>query len=369
MNKEIPLFKVRNEASVVDRVTKVLNSGFTGQGPVVEELELKLWNILGSPARPLTVNSCTSAIDLAMHSIGVGPGDEVISTPFTCVATQVSAIHRMARIRWADIDPLTGCIDPKSVEKLINRNTKAIIAVDWAGRACDYKSLREIGDKYEMPIIEDAAHCWDTRTKEGYSINTHGGDYVCYSFQSIKFVTGAGDGGLLLVQPEEYEQCLLWKWYGMDRRTSNQMRCLAPLKSIGFKYHMNDVSAACVLGNLENAELVVMSHRTNAAMYDVAFNDLTSVTCPPADTGCSYWLYSLLVEKGTKEQFMEHLAARGIASSPVHHRNDMYEATAQFREGPLPGLDSFSAKQVSIPVGYYLSPEDKERIIDAVRSY
>lgn len=365
----IELFKVRNESSVVERVTKVLQSGFTGQGPVNEEVELKLWDMLASPARPLTVNSCTSAIDLALHLIGVGPGDQVISTPFTCMATQVGAYHRGTRLRWPDIDPLTGCIDPTSIEKLITPFTKAIIAVDWAGRSCDYKALREIGDEYEIPIIEDAAHCWDTRTKEGFPISTHGGDYVCYSFQSIKFVTGAGDGGLLLVQPEEYEQALLLKWYGMDRRTKNEMRCLAPLKSLGFKYHMNDVSSACLLGNLENSIETVNKHRTNAAKYDEAFKDLTSITCPPEDTGCSYWLYSLLVERGTKEQFMEHLASRGVASSPVHHRNDLYEVTAQFREGPLPGLDNFSRKQVSIPVGYWLSEDDVQTVIDAVRSY
>lgn len=365
----IPLFQVRMDDKAKEFVGNVLDSGYIGQGEMADLFESGLQGHMQAHQKPLTVNSCTSAIDLALHLAGVGLGDEVISTPMSCYASQVHVQHRQARLKWADVNPLTGCIDPDSVEKLINRNTKAIIAVDWAGRACDYYKLRMISMAYEIPIIEDAAHCWDVKTKEGYPITTDGGDYVCYSFQAIKHLT-TGDGGALLVySEEEYERALRLRWYGMDRRGGKSFRCTQPVLEPGFKYHMNDIAAAIGIANLKDVDLAVMSHRVNAAMYDVAFKGLDSITIPPPDTGCSYWLYSLLVEKGTKEQFMEHLAARGIASSPVHHRNDLYEATAQFREGPLPGLDSFSAKQVSIPVGWYLTEQDKERIIDAVRSY
>jgi len=111
----IPLFKVGMSEVVTDKVTEVLKSGFIGQGPVVEEFEDELWKVLGSKTRPVTVNSCTAAIDLSLDIIGIKPGDEVIATPQTCFASNVGAIHRGAKIRWADIDPLTGLIDPESV--------------------------------------------------------------------------------------------------------------------------------------------------------------------------------------------------------------------------------------------------------------
>ena len=153
----IPLFKVAMTDSAVDDVATVLRSGFIGQGPVVEKFEDELWKWLGCKTRPVTVNSCTAAIDLALDIINIKPGDEVIATPQTCFASNVGAIHRGARLRWADIDPLTGLIDPESVKKLVNSKTKAILAVNWAGKFCDYKALKATG----VPVIEDAAHCWD----------------------------------------------------------------------------------------------------------------------------------------------------------------------------------------------------------------
>ena len=153
----IPLFKVKMSDRASDNVAKVLESGFIGQGPVVEEFENKLWGVLKSKTRPVTVNSCTSAIDLALELIGVGPYDEVISSPQTCFASNVGALHRGARIRWADIDPATGLMDPSSVAKLITPKTKAIIAVNWAGKFCDYAALK----LFNVPVIEDAAHTWD----------------------------------------------------------------------------------------------------------------------------------------------------------------------------------------------------------------
>ena len=194
----IQLFKVRMSPRAKDAVGQVLDSGYIGQGSKVDEFEKLLQEELNSEVTPVTVNSCTSAIDLALDLIGVGPDDEVISTPQTCFASQVGAMHRHATIKWADIDPITGCINPKSVEKLISNKTKAIIAVNWAGRLCDYKSLKGHG----IPVIEDAAHTWDV-TNNQYVWWLERGDYICYSFQAIKFLT-TGDGGLL-IPPKDKE--------------------------------------------------------------------------------------------------------------------------------------------------------------------
>ena len=201
----IPLFKVRMAGDVDKDLSAILHSGFIGQGPKVEEFEDLLQKELNSNVRPITVNSCTSAIDLALHLIGVGPGDEVISTPQTCFASQVGSIHRGAKIRWADIDPITGLIDPESVSSLVNEKTKAIICVNWAGRICDYSKLKAFG----VPVVEDAAHTWDSFLQE----SVERGDYICYSFQAIKYLT-TGDGGILLCPPEKQEEARILRWYG-----------------------------------------------------------------------------------------------------------------------------------------------------------
>src|SRR3990170_2900817 len=123
-------------------VQRVLESGYIGQGPKVEEFEQAFARALDAPFVPLSLNSGTSALDLALHLIGVGPGDEVISTPMTCTATNGVIVNRGAKIVWADVDPFTGLISPGDVGRLVSRRTKAIMAVDWGGKPCDYEALK-----------------------------------------------------------------------------------------------------------------------------------------------------------------------------------------------------------------------------------
>jgi dTDP-4-amino-4,6-dideoxygalactose transaminase len=356
----IPLFKVRMSPDAGEAVRQVLDSGFIGQGPKVEKFEDLLWEELGGATRPITVNSCTSAIDLALQLCEVGLGDEVISTPQTCFASQVGAIHRGATLRWADIDPESGLISPQSVEALITPKTKAIIAVDWAGKLCDYVALKQFG----APVIEDAAHCWDAFIQRPVAR----GDYICYSFQAIKFLTSS-DGGLLIAPSETEDRARLLRWYGLDRTKNQSFRCTQNITEAGFKYHMNDVCASIGIANIAVARASVKSHQANAKIYCSELNGLRSIKVPAFDPLCSYWLYSLLVTKGTKEEFMQFLADRNIASSPVHYRNDLYDCTMQFQENDLPGVTAFHKQQVSVPVGWWLSPMDVEYIVAEIKKY
>jgi dTDP-4-amino-4,6-dideoxygalactose transaminase len=361
----IPLFKVAmSTENACDAVNKVLASGYIGQGPVVDEFEKELQKELGTKLTPITVNSCTSAIDLSLRLIGVEPGDTVISSPMSCFASSSPILAQHANILWADIDPLTGLMDPKSVEKLITPEVKAIVAVNWAGRLCDYAALKSFG----VPVIEDAAHTWDTFWDEATRASTERGDFICYSLQAIKFLT-SGDGGLIVTDNEEWhEKAILTRWYGLDRTKSESFRCTQSIKYPGHKYHMNDISASIGLSNIQYANLNVLSHRENAKVLCDGISN-PNLTVPPFDPTCSYWLFSVLVEKGTKEDFVSYLKDNGIAASPVHHRNDFFECTQPFANPNLPGVDNFAGKQVSIPVGWWLSTTSLEYIINVCNNY
>ena len=357
----IPLFKVGMNDIAAERVATVLKSGFIGQGPVVEEFENELWRALRTKTRPVTVNSCTAAIDLALDIIGIKPGgyDEVIATPQTCFASNVGAIHRGARIRWADIDPITGLIDPKSVQKLVNRNTKAILAVNWAGKLCDYKELKAFG----VPVIEDAAHTWDT-----FGVgDAERGDYICYSFQAIKFLT-TGDGGILVCPPDKENEARTLRWYGLDRTKNESFRCTQDITKVGFKYHMNDINAVIGLANLGRADFSVLCSRRNSKEYINNVNN-PLLTLPEWDETCSYWLFSMHVKAGLKPHFTEYLEKNGIMSSPVHFRNDLYSSISKFKEQDLPGVTSFTETQICIPNGWWLTVTDVERIIKVLNEY
>lgn len=354
----IPLFKVGMAEDASSRVSKVLSSGFIGQGPVVEEFEDLLKKELKTDTRPVTVNSCTSAIDLALELIGVGSDDEVIATPQTCFASNVHIIHRKARIRWADIDPITGLIDPKSVENLITSKTKAIVAVNWAGKFADYTALK----KFNVPVIEDAAHTWDTFLEE----KVERGDYICYSFQAIKFLT-TSDGGILICPKEKEAEARVLRWYGLDRTKNESFRCTQNITKVGFKYHMNDVCASIGISNIPTARNSVNASRSNAK-YIIENVSNKNLIMPYWDTTCSYWLFSMHC-LDNKNKFIDYLNMHGIGNSPVHYRNDLYDSTIKFKEKDLPGVTSFDKTQICIPNGWWVDQQQLKHIVEVLNSY
>lgn len=354
----VPLFKVRMAPEAAPAVASVLASGYIGQGPRCEEFERAFGAYIGAPEPVLLLNSCTSAIDLALHLSGVGPGDEVISTPITCTATNSPPALRGARLVWADVDPTTGNIDPADVARKITDRTKAIIAVNWGGRRCDYDTLLDISlEPRTIPVIEDAAH-------GPYPLDYPHGDYICYSFQAIKHLT-TGDGGALFTPIYQYQRAKLLRWYGLDRESSADFRCAQNIQEVGYKYQSNDIAAAIGLANLPGMAAAVARHQANAKYYAHWLRDLPGIAVPPFDPASSYWLFTLLVED--RASFMAYLGERGIATSQVHARNDRHDAfRAASSGGSLPGVDAFDARQVAIPVGWWVSDQQREYVATVV---
>lgn len=357
----IGLFKVRVSTLAAESVRHVLESGYLSQGPKVDLFEELLQKELNLDMRPVTVNSCTSALDLSLELCGVDVGDEVISTPQTCFASQIGILHRKAKIRWADIDATTGLIDPNSVEKLITKKTKAIMAVNWAGKLCDYKRLKQFG----IPVIEDAAHTWDVFTKIPRKDR---GDYICYSFQAIKFLT-SGDGGLIVCPNEEKDhEARLLRWFGLDRTKNESFRCTQNITKPGFKYHLNDISAAIGICNIPEARISVQEARKNSQFLIENIKN-KDIFIDDWDPNSSYWLLSIHVLNGRKKEFEKYMAANNIVVSPVHLRNDLYDSTIMFKENELPGVDSFDQTQVCIPNGWWLSSDELNYIKETINRF
>lgn len=359
----IPLFKVFMHPDAKDLVSEVLDSGYIGQGPKVEEFEAALQQFLQTEDPPLSVNSGTSALDLAYHLAGVGPGTEVISTAQTCTATNGALALRGARIIWADVDPLTGLIDYRDVANKVSPRTVAIVAVDWGGKPCEYAYLRGYG----VPVIEDAAHAFGAYYR-GKPIAQSGGDYVMWSFQAIKHLT-TGDGGALMTPSHQLERGRLLRWFGLDRRSGESFRCAQTITELGYKYQMNDIAAAIGLANMQAAEWIVEKHRMHAANYSVLLGSLQKIKAPRYDEESAWWLYTLIMpSEKARDAFIGYMAEKDITVSPVHARNDKHPPL-RFPSGKLPGLDYFSSRECAIPVGWWLSSNDVDYIANAVWEY
>jgi dTDP-4-amino-4,6-dideoxygalactose transaminase len=352
--------------SVIEPIKATLLSGYIGQGPKVDEFEKALVPWVGHP-NVLTLNSGTSALYLALKLAGVGPGDEVVSTPMTCLASNTPIVDHKARIVWADIDPWTGNIDPLDVERKITPSTKAVIAVHWGGYPCELDELLRVTRKYGIPLIEDAAHAFGAKYK-GRLIGSVS-PLSCFSFQAIKHLATIDGGALVVGSNNDYRRGKLLRWYGIDRETPRRdLRCESDVIEAGGKLHMNDVNATVGLEQLKYVESVLNAHRGNAAFYDIALEGLRRVKklrYQPDRVG-SYWLYTIRVDD--QDGFYDFMAKRGVMVSKVHVRNDIHTCFKEFRRN-LPGVDEFSSREMSIPVGWWVTNVDREMVMQAIREW
>lgn len=364
----IPLFKVHMCAEAIKESARVLDCGFIGQGPEVEKFESALRSWLSVP-HILTLNSGTSALHLALRLAGVEHGSEVISTPMTCMATNVPVLANGARLVWADINPRTGNICPESVAKRITSKTKAILCVDWAGYPCELAELRALADQHGIRLIEDGAHAFGA-LYQGAKVGAHS-HFTTFSFQAIKHLTTVDGGALVCNDAEDHRRGKLLRWYGIDRDTPRKdFRCEEDVAEYGYKFHMNDVAAAIGVEQLKRVDDILAAHRNNARQYREAFADIKdkglSLLDYKADRESAYWLFTILVPD--RDAFMSAMQLAGVTVSQVHARNDKHTVFQEF-QAELPGVDEFSTHQVCLPVGWWLSQEDVNRVIHAVREF
>lgn len=361
----IPLFKVHMPETVLGPLKSTVMSGFIGEGPRVKEFEALLGERFGNP-RVLTLNSCTSAIQLALRLAGVGPGDEVITTAMTCTATNEPILAAGARIVWADIDPATGNISPESVASKITEYTKAVIVVHWGGLPVDLDAVHAVVAGRGIKVIEDAAHATGAEY-HGRPIGSHS-DFVCFSFQAIKHITTADGGALFCRSEEDYRRGKLLRWYGIDRdQPRADFRCESDIVEWGYKFHMNDVAATFGIAQMPHLDGILEQRRALAAFYDRELSGVPGVRlCRwPADSSSAFWLYTLFVDR--RAEFMAAMADRGVSVSQVHARNDRH---TMFRDSlsPLPGVEAFTRDMVCIPIGFWVGENERRHIVDSIRA-
>ena len=348
----------------------VLHSGYIGQGPQVDRFEQALCDKFDFP-NVLTVNSGTSALQLALRLAGVGPGDEVITTPQTCSATNLPILATGATPVWADIDPFTGNISPNSVARMVSSKTKAVMGVAWGGLPVDFEEIRWRIPKH-IALIEDAAHALGARRGGKYLGADGTADYTCFSFQAIKHLTTVDGGALVCKDPERHEKGKLLRWYGIDRNENGRtdLRCENDISDWGYKFHMNDVAATIGLANLEHIDMILARHCKNAQFYDA---NLTEPFLPCGQgqrANSANWLYTMrLPTRALRDEFMKHAADNGVHVSKVHARNDFHSCLAHARSDDLSGVEEFESTQVSIPVHWALAEEERDKVLDTCLSF
>lgn len=350
-------------SKAIEYVTDTLSGRWIGQGPKVDLFESKFKDKFGGNKKAISVNSGTSALHLAYILCDIKPGDEVIVPLFTCTATNIPLLHMGAKIRFADVDIDTLNMDLNHVESLVNEKTKAIVPVHYGGLCNDMDRLNQIASKYNIPIIQDAAHSIGT-TYKGKHLSELS-DYVMYSFQAIKHFT-TGDGGMLLVNEDLEDKAKRVRWFGIDRKAKQNGIWENDITEVGYKYQMSDIAAAIGLAGLEELDGALDKRKQLFNHYCDKLNtvDVDIVGSHRKDEHGA-WLFTICVEN--RYGLQTKLSENKIESNQMHFRNDRYTIFKEFVKGlEFPNMDQIDDNYLVLPLHHKMSFEDVERVCDTI---
>lgn len=363
-------------AEEIAEVIATLESGWLSTGPRVRRFEAEFAAYVGA-AHAVALNSCTAGLHLALLAAGVGPGDEVITTPLTFCATANVIVHAGATPVFADVDPRTGTLAPAAVEAALSPRTRAVIPVHYGGMPADVLAIRAITQPQGIVMIEDAAHCIEGIAR-GRKVGAIG-DFTCFSFYATKNIT-TGEGGMLTTASAEAAEWIRTaSLHGMTRPAWTRHQIGRPARYDvvlpGFKYNMTDLQAAMGLHQLAQIEVNYARRAAIARAYDEAFADLPlgRFAPPPAGSRHAHHLYMVLVDGRagiTRDEAAERLAEAGVSTS-VHfhplHLHSYYRDRFGYSRGAFPVAEQLADTVLSLPLSPALSDAQVDHVISVVR--
>jgi dTDP-4-amino-4,6-dideoxygalactose transaminase len=359
----------------IDEVVDTLRSDWITTGPKVKRFEDEFASYLGAPAA-LAVSSATAAMQVGLAALGVGPGDEVITTPMTFCSTVHVIEHLGARPVLVDVEGDTLCLDPHKVSAAINQRTKGLLPVHLYGHPCDMDALTTIADEHGLFVLEDAAHALPSRYK-GKTIGTIG-TATAFSFYATKNMTTA-EGGMLTAERELVEKARTWSLHGMSRdaykRYSGEGSWFYEVVLPGFKCNMTDIQAALGLQQLRKLARFQDRRREIVRRYNQVFAELAEISTPCERSGVeSAWhLYAIRLNLERlaidRARFIDEMKARNIGTS-VHfipvHLHPYYREKYGYRPSDFPVAYSNFLRLVSLPLHPRLSDADVDDVVAAV---
>jgi dTDP-4-amino-4,6-dideoxygalactose transaminase len=361
----------------IEEIIDSLESGWIGTGPKTAKFEQLVSEYLGTKFS-LALNSCTAGLHLSLLAAGVKAGDEVITSPMTFASTANVIEHIGATPILADIELASMNIDPREIEEKITKKTKAIIVVHFAGRPCNMDEIMRIAKKYNLKIIEDAAHAFGAEYK-GKKIGTIG-DLTVFSFYVTKNLI-TGEGGMITTENEDYANFIkIYSLHGLSKdawkRYSDEGFKHYLVEAPGYKYNMMDLQAALGIHQLSRFDENQQKRKVIWLRYQEAFADLPIITPqePEPDTIHAMHLYTILVDlnelQADRDTIVNALHAEGIGIG-IHfialHFHPFYKNKYGFKRGDFPNSEFISDRTISIPFSAKLTSTDVEDVIKAVR--
>lgn len=374
----LPYGQHRLTVADIRRAETVLRSKWITQGPVIDQFEGSFARMIGC-RYAIALNSGTAALHTAVASLGLEPGDEVITTPLTFIATVNSILYVGAKPVLADINPGTLNLDQGEVAKLISPKTKAIIFVHFAGNPTGFKNILQLSKDSGLALIDDASHALGARS-DGKMIGSFKESVTVFSFHPVKHIT-TGEGGMIVTANERTAAfARVFRNHGIDREARARHGAAAPwsydIKSLGWNYRLTDIGAAIGLSQLERLEAGLTKRAKIAQFYSKRFADLPQIEIPSQEGNVRHaWhLYPVLINerelKVDRDRFIQLLRAENIGAAvhyPPAHLFSFHLSRLGYKQGDFPNAEDASRHIVSLPIFPAMSKADCEDVTHGVR--
>lgn len=371
----LPLAKPAISDEEIGEVIKVLKSGWLTTGPKVKEFEENMQIYTGSK-KAIGLTSCTGGLHTSLAALGIGPGDEVIVPTYTFVATAHVVEWLGAKPVLVDVEPDTFNIDPEKIEKAITSKTKAIIPVHFAGHSCEMDKIKEIANKNNLFVVEDAAHAVGTEYKN-IKIGNHS-DCSVFSFYVTKNMTTA-EGGMVVTNNQELgDKIKRMSYFGVDKdafnRYSEKGSWYYEVVETGFKYNMDNIQGAMGVEQLKKLNSFIEKRRELAKYYNELLKDIPEIITPVEKeyTKHAYHLYPIILDSTVikRDDFITKLREYKVGTS-VHfiplHMHPYYKNKYGFEEDSFPTATSIFNREISLPMYPLMEKEDVEYVVNAIK--
>ena len=363
----------------IKSIENVLRNDYLTQGKHVKKFENALKIKFGSRYCS-SLSSGTAALHLGVMALSLPKNSKIITTPLTFVATANSIILNNLKPELVDIDLTTYTIDVNKLEHKLKKDNKikAVIAVDYAGNICDWKSLNFLARKYNIKLINDNCHAIGSMYNDSIKYASQFADIVTQSYHPVKAITTAEGGSILTNNKKIYENISLLKNHGIIRNKNLSKKFGAwfySIKKLGYNYRLSDIQCALGISQLKRLNQFILARRKIAKIYDKAFSNTSKLQIPQVREKCyhSYHLYPLLIDfkktRINKKKFFAKLQSNGIYTQvhyiPIHY-HEYYKKKFNFKKGDFPNSEDFYNKEMSLPIYPLLKKKYVFKVIDNI---
>lgn len=367
---KVEFFRHNIEETDIRRIEEVLHSIFLTTGTVTAEFESKFVRYTGLK-EAIAVNSCTAALHLSLLALGIGNGDEVITTPMTFIATATSILHAGAKPVFVDVEEDTALMDVSKIEKAITPCTKAIMPVHLYGSMVDMAAIRDIADRHNLKVIEDCAHCIEG---ERDSIRPGQlGDAACYSFYATKNLS-CGEGGAIATNNTELAARLkILRTHGMSKDASSRYTGKYKhwdMVSLGWKYNLSDIQAALLVEQIDRLDKYWQRRQDICEIYNEKLTDMSGIKIPAVKGKSARHMYTVWVEPNKRDNILHRIQDKGIGVAVNYrsvHNLTFFKEKFNFSSNDYPISNLIGERTITIPLYPALKDNEIEYIIQSIR--